>query len=124
MPLSVTARQPSRREPKTGLTILKGIRFTLPIAEMGRQHHEKLDGSGYPLGIKGDVILSESKVLAVADIVEAMASNRPYRQALDIEIALAEIESHAGTKLDAEVVRICASLFREKRLIVPGRNGR
>ena len=106
--------------PNSSYAILKDIPFTWPVAEIVRQHHEKLDGSGYPLGLKTDAILSEAKVLAVADIVEAMATARPYRAALGLEVALAEIESLAGTLLDAEIVRICAALFRDKRLIIPG----
>ena len=105
--------------PETGYNILKGVPFTWPVAAMVRQHHEKLDGSGYPLGIKGDDILLESRVLAVADMVEAMASDRPYRRSRGLEFALNQIESEAGTLLDAEVVRICSALFREKRLVVP-----
>jgi PAS domain S-box-containing protein len=111
-----------KEHPETGHNILKGIPFTWPIADMVRQHHEKLDGSGYPLGIKGDEILLESRVLGVADMVEAMASDRPYRRARGLEFALHQIESEAGTLLDPEVVRICAALFREKRLVVPGLN--
>jgi HD-GYP domain-containing protein (c-di-GMP phosphodiesterase class II) len=111
-----------KEHPDTGYTILKDVPFLWPIADMVRQHHEMLDGSGYPLGLKADQILPESKVLAVADIVEAMASMRPYRPARGLEVALAEVESQAGKQLDAEVVRICASLFRERRLIVPGLN--
>jgi len=106
--------------PDSSYAILKDIPFTWPIADIVRQHHEKLDGSGYPLGLKGDEILAEAKVLTVADIVEAMAAARPYRAGLGLEVALAEIESQAGTQLDAEVVEICARLFREGRLIIPG----
>jgi len=102
--------------------ILKDIPFTWPIADMVRQHHEKLDGSGYPLGLKSGAILPESKVLTVADMVEAMASNRPYRAAMDLNVALAEIERQAGTLLDAEVVQVCVGLFREHRLSMPGMN--
>ena len=109
-----------KAHPETGYSILKGVPFTWPVAEMVRQHHEKLDGSGYPLGIQGDQILLESRVLAVADMVEAMASDRPYRRARGLEFALNQVESEAGTLLDAEVVRVCAALFREKRLVVPG----
>ena len=108
--------------PESSYAILKEIPFTWPIADIVRQHHEKLDGSGYPLGLKADAILPEAKVLTVADIVEAMAADRPYRAALGLEVALAEIESQAGTLLDAEVVQICTSLFRERRLIMPGLN--
>jgi PAS domain S-box-containing protein len=106
--------------PESSYAILKDIPFTWPIAEIVRQHHEKLDGSGYPQGLKGDQILDEAKVLTVADIVEAMAAARPYREGLGLEVALAAIESQAGTLLDAEVVEVCARLFREGRLMIPG----
>ena len=106
--------------PESSYAILKDIPFTWPVAEIVRQHHEKLDGSGYPQGLEGDEILAEAKVLTVADIVEAMAAARPYRKGLGLEVALAEIERQAGTLLDAEAVRICAALFRERRLIIPG----
>ena len=108
-----------REHPETGYTILKDIPFIWPIAAMVRQHHERLDGSGYPLGLKGDAILPEARVLAVADIVEAMGSNRPYRPGIALDIVLQEIEGQAGTLLDAEAVRVCAALFREKRLVLP-----
>jgi HD-GYP domain-containing protein (c-di-GMP phosphodiesterase class II) len=107
--------------PETGHTILKDIPFTWPIAEIVRQHHERLDGSGYPQGLKGDAILPEARVLAVADVVEAMASYRPYRLAIPLEIVLQEIESTAGTLLDPEVVRVCAALLREKRISLHSR---
>jgi HD-GYP domain-containing protein (c-di-GMP phosphodiesterase class II) len=106
--------------PESSYAILKDIPFTWPIAEIVRQHHEKLDGSGYPQGLKGDEILDEAKVLTVADIVEAMAAARPYRAGLGLEVALAEIQSQAGTLLDAEVVEVCTRLFRERRLVVAG----
>ena len=108
--------------PETGYTILKNIPFAWPIAEIVRQHHERLDGSGYPLGLKGDAILPEARVLAVADFVEAMGSHRPYRPAAKLKIVLEQIEKEAGTKLDAEAVRICAALFREKRLVLTALN--
>jgi HD-GYP domain-containing protein (c-di-GMP phosphodiesterase class II) len=108
--------------PESSYAILKEIPFTWPIADIVRQHHEKLDGSGYPLGLKADAILPEARVLTVADIVEAMAADRPYRAALGLEVALAEIESQAGTLLDAEVVQTCAGLFRERRLIISDLN--
>ena len=97
-----------------GYRILKDIPFPWPVAEMAQQHHEKLDGSGYPLGLKGEAILPGARILAVADIVESMACERPYRKALGVEVALAEVESLAAVgKLDAEVVRVCARMFRE-----------
>jgi len=106
--------------PETAHAILRDIPFVWPVAEIVRQHHEKLDGSGYPFGLKESAILPEAKVLAVADIMEAMASNRPYRPAIDLAHVLEMLESQAGTLLDAEAVRICVSLFREKRLVIPG----
>jgi PAS domain S-box-containing protein/putative nucleotidyltransferase with HDIG domain len=106
--------------PEAGYAILRDIPFTWPVADIVRQHHEKLDGSGYPQGLKEDAILPEARILAVADIVEAMASNRPYRKAIEMAAVLEEVESMAGTLLDAEAVRICAALFREKRLDLQG----
>jgi HD-GYP domain-containing protein (c-di-GMP phosphodiesterase class II) len=105
--------------PETGYAILKDIPFPWPIAEIVREHHERLDGSGYPLGLKGDAILPEARVMAVADMVEAMASHRPYRPAIKLNIVLQQLEKEAGRLLDAEVVRACATLFREKRLVLP-----
>jgi HD-GYP domain-containing protein (c-di-GMP phosphodiesterase class II) len=109
-----------REHPETGYTILKDIPFQWPIAEGVRQHHERLDGSGYPNGLKADEILPEAKILAVADMVEAMASNRPYRPGIKLNIVLQQIQKEAGIKLDPEVVRICVSLFRDKHFMVPG----
>ena len=111
-----------REHPETGYTILKDIPFAWPIAEIVRQHHERLDGSGYPRGLKGDAILPEARVLAVADMVDAMASHRPYRPAIMLESVLKEIESEAGSLLDEEAVRACAAQFRQKRLTLPGPN--
>ena len=107
---------------ETGYTILKDIPFPWPIADIVRQHHEKMDGSGYPLGLKADEILPESKVLAVADIVEAMTCYRPYRAGIKLQLVLKQIEKDAGTLLDAEAVRICVQLFRDKHLVLPGSN--
>jgi HD-GYP domain-containing protein (c-di-GMP phosphodiesterase class II) len=106
--------------PDVGFAILKDVPFPWPVAAMVRQHHERLDGSGYPLGIRGDEILPESRVLAVADMVEAMSTDRPYRRAHGLGVALTEIERQAGTLLDAAIVRVCVALFREGRLVVPG----
>ncbi len=77
------------------------------------QHHERIDGTGYPLGLTGDALLLESKILAVADVVEAMASHRPYRAALGIAAALGEITKQREITLDAQVVDTCLSIFRE-----------
>ncbi|MDP3617204.1 MAG: response regulator [Rhodoferax sp.] len=95
--------------------ILKSIDFPWPIAQIVRQHHERLDGSGYPRALKGEQILLEARILAVADVVEAMSSHRPYRAALGVEAALKEIELGRGSVYDATVVDACLRLFAEKR---------
>lgn len=100
---------------QAGFDILKDIKFPWPIATMVLQHHERLDGSGYPQGLKGDQILLESRIMAVSDVVDAMASHRPYRAALGIDFALKEIERGRGTAYDATVVDACVRLFAEKR---------
>lgn len=87
-----------------GYRILSSIAFAHPIAEIVLQHHERLDGSGYPRGLEGDEILMEARVLAVADVAESMMSHRPYRPSLGVEAAIEELETHAGTLYDAEVV--------------------
>jgi PAS domain S-box-containing protein len=97
-----------------GYEILKDVISPWPLAEIVLQHHERMDGSGYPRGIKGDDILMEARIIAVADVVESMASHRPYRPALGVDAALREIEDHAGTLYDREVVGTCLKLFREK----------
>lgn len=99
--------------------ILKGVEFPWPVAEAAWQHHERLDGSGYPRGLKGEEIIFESRILAVADTVEAMASHRPYRPGLGIEAALAEIEENRGTLYDPSVVDACLQLFRVKGYRLP-----
>ena len=99
---------------QAGHDVLKKIRFPWPIAEMVLQHHERMDGSGYPQGISGDQILLEARILAVADVVEAMSSHRPYRPALGMEEALSEISEARGTLYDPDVVDACLKLFREK----------
>lgn len=98
---------------QTGYDILKGIDFPWPIAKVLLQHHERLDGSGYPHGIKGDEMLLEAKILAVADVVEAMISHRPYRAALDLDTALEEITINRGLLYDPDVVDVTLRLFRE-----------
>ena len=100
--------------PQAGYDILKGVDFPWPIAQIVIQHHERQDGSGYPCGLKADEILLEARILAVADVVEAMASHRPYRPALGVEPALQEIAANAGKSYDADVARVCIALFREK----------
>ena len=101
--------------PRVGYEIIKDIDFPYPLAEGILQHHERLNGSGYPQGIPGPDIIPEAKILAVADVVEAMASHRPYRKSLGIEPALEEISRNRGILYDPEVVDICLKLFHEKR---------
>jgi HD-GYP domain-containing protein (c-di-GMP phosphodiesterase class II) len=98
---------------EAGYDILKNIEFPWPVADVILQHHERLDGSGYPRGIKGNDILLESKILAVADVVEAMVSHRPYRHALGIDAALEEITKNRGVLYDPRVVDICLLLFNK-----------
>ena len=100
--------------PLKGYEILKNIESPWPLAQIVYQHHERMDGSGYPRSLKGDEILMEARILAVADVVEAMASHRPYRCALGINIALEEIENNRVTLYDADVADTCLRLFREK----------
>jgi PAS domain S-box-containing protein/putative nucleotidyltransferase with HDIG domain len=97
-----------------GYNILKKVDFIPSVVNMVYQHHERMDGSGYPKGIPGDQILMESRIIAVADTVEAMASHRPYRPSLGITAALDEIRLYRGSRYDAEVVDACLRLFEEK----------
>jgi len=97
---------------QSGFDILKDISFPWPIAQMVLQHHERLDGSGYPQGLTGEEMLREAKILSVADVVEAMASHRPYRPGLGLDAALEEINDKRGTQFDAEVVDACTGLHR------------
>lgn len=99
---------------EVGFDIVKDIDFPWPIKEMIRQHHERLDGSGYPDGLMDKEILPEAKIIAVADVMEAMSSHRPYRPALDPELALGELSGNKNTRYDAEVVDICDYLHRKK----------
>jgi len=103
-----------KAHPETGFEILADVDFGQPVAEMILQHHERLDGSGYPRGLKGEEIMAEARILAVADVVEAMSSHRPYRPALGMEAALAEVREHAGEQYDADVVAVCSRLFEEQ----------
>ncbi len=105
---------------QAGYDILKDVDFPWPIADIVRQHHEKLDGSGYPQGLKGAQILLESRIMTVADVVEAMSSHRPYRAALGVEVALKEIERGRGSAYDPAVADACIKLFREGRFAFQG----
>jgi PAS domain S-box-containing protein/putative nucleotidyltransferase with HDIG domain len=103
-----------KTHPQIGYDILKNIEFPWPIAQIILQHHERMDGSGYPAGLGGDDLLLESRILAVADVVEAMASHRPYRASLGIQSALTEISKNKSSVYDEEVVDACLSLFNDK----------
>lgn len=109
-----------KTHPQAGYDILKDVDFPWPIADIVLQHHEKLDGSGYPQGLKGAQILLESRIMTVADVVEAMASHRPYRAALGMEVALKEIERGRGSAYDPAVADACLKLFREERFAFQG----
>ena len=104
---------------QAGYDVLNAVEFPWPVAQVALQHHERMDGSGYPQGLRGEAILFEARVMAVADVVEAMSSHRPYRPGLGIEAALAEIERGRGTVYDADVADACLRLFREKQFLLP-----
>jgi PAS domain S-box-containing protein len=99
---------------QSGYDILKDIEFPWPVADVVLQHHERLDGSGYPHGLKGNAILLEARILATADVVEAIAFHRPYRPAIGINLALEEISRNKGILYDVDAVDACLKLFREK----------
>jgi PAS domain S-box-containing protein/putative nucleotidyltransferase with HDIG domain len=99
---------------QSGYEMLKNVESPWPLAQIVYQHHERMNGSGYPRNLKGDEILIEARIMAVADVVEAMASDRPYRPGLGIDAALAEIERNKGTHYDNTVADACLRLFREK----------
>ena len=104
-----------RTHPETGFNILRGIEFPWPVAEIVLQHHERMDGSGYPKGLKGDEILVEARIMAVADVTEAMARHRPYRPALGIDKAFDELRRHSGVFYDPRAVESCLTLFADGR---------
>ncbi|MDQ7248200.1 HD domain-containing phosphohydrolase [Dongia sedimenti] len=117
--LSATEYHLVQEHAQSGYDILKAVDFPWPVAEVARQHHERLDGSGYPAGLKGDAIILEARIVAVADVVESMAAHRPYRPGLGIDRALAEIEAHAGTHYDPDAVAACLRLFRTQGYHLP-----
>jgi putative nucleotidyltransferase with HDIG domain len=103
-----------KNHPKTGYNILKKVDFLWPIAEIVFQHQEKIDGSGYPRGLKGAEILIEARILGVANIIEAMSSSRSYRPAISVDDSLVEISKNKNILFDPEVVNTCLRLFKEK----------
>jgi len=109
-----------KQHAQKGYEMIKNVESPWPLAEIVYQHHERIDGSGYPRNLKGDEILLEARILAVADVVESMASHRPYRPALGLDAALEEIDNNKGTLYDADAVEACLSLFREKGFELEG----
>lgn len=103
-----------KNHPQAGYDILKDVNFSYPIAKIILQHHEKIDGSGYPNKLKGNEILLEAKIISVADVVEAMASHRPYRASLGIDFALEKIEKYKGVWYEEHIVDACIKLFKEQ----------
>ncbi|MGB9862748.1 MAG: HD-GYP domain-containing protein [Candidatus Saccharicenans sp.] len=112
-PLNAHEQNLMKLHPEVGYDILKTISFPWPVAEIVLQHHERLNGSGYPNGLSGEQILIEARILAVADVMEAIVSHRPYRPALGLEEAFAELENKKGSHYDADVVEACFFLFRD-----------
>jgi PAS domain S-box-containing protein len=108
-----------KTHPQSSYDVLKDVAFPWPVAEVALQHHERMNGSGYPRGLEGEAILLEARIMAVADVIEAMSSHRPYRAGLGIEAALAEIERGRGSAYDAEVADACLKLFRERHYDLP-----
>jgi len=106
-----------KNHPKVGYNLFSMEQFPWPIAQIVLQHHERIDGSGYPQGLSGKEILLEARILAVADVVEAMSSRRPYRPALGINKALKEISRNKGILYDSRVVDTCLNLFAEKGFV-------
>ncbi|MBU4044956.1 MAG: HD domain-containing protein, partial [Gammaproteobacteria bacterium] len=107
-----------KSHPQVGYEIVKDIAFPWPVAKMILQHHERMDGSGYPNGLKANEMILEAKIIAVADVVEAMLSHRPYRPSKGVEQALQEIETNRGSKYDPDVVDACLRLFRERGFVL------
>ena len=103
-----------RTHSQVGYDLLKTIDFPWPIAQIVHQHHERLNGSGYPQGLSSEQILIEAKIICVADVVEAMASHRPYRPAMGVDLALEHIQEESGNLYDSLVVDTCLRLFSEK----------
>lgn len=118
-PLATYEIEQLKAHVQTGYDVVKQIESKWPIADGVYQHHERLDGSGYPNQLSGDAIIIEARIIAVADTVEAMATNRPYRKSLGLDAALAEIEAGKDRLFDGAVVDACLKLFREKGYAFP-----
>lgn len=118
--LSHIERELIHVHPQVGFDILKNISFPWPIAKIVYQHHERMNGKGYPVGLSGEDILLEARIIAVADVVEAMSSHRPYRPAPGIDLALEEISMNRDILYDADVVKSCLKLFAENKTTLKG----
>jgi len=103
-----------KEHPRNGYEMMKGVECAWPLAQIIHQHHERMDGSGYPQNLQGDEILTEARILAVSDVVESMVSNRSHRHALGIDAALSEIRKNKGVLYDTNVAEACLKLFHEK----------
>jgi PAS domain S-box-containing protein/putative nucleotidyltransferase with HDIG domain len=114
--LSIPEYELIKQHAEAGHDIVSGIDFPWPVAEMIRQHHERMDGSGYPSGLPGHEILLGARIIAVADVVEAMTAHRPYRAGHGLDRALTQIDDDRGTLLDGDAVEACLRLFRTGRL--------
>ncbi len=112
-PMSEAEHSILKTHPQAGYEILDGIEFPWPIARIVQQHHEWIDGTGYPLGLQGDEILLEARILTVSDVVESTASYRPYRPANGIAVALEEISAYRGIRYGPEIVDACLGLFNK-----------
>jgi PAS domain S-box-containing protein len=113
--LSITEMKLVQTHPQTGYEILKDYKFPWPIAKIILQHHERLDGSGYPKGLKGADIMKEAKIIAVADVMEAMLSHRPYRSALGLDQSLEEISKNSGILYDENIVKAVINIFKTRK---------
>ena len=102
---------------QAGYDIIKNIEFPWPLREIIVQHHERMDGAGYPNGLKGNEILMEARILAVADVIETISSHRPYRPSLGLNRAVEEISTKRGVLYDSEVVDVCLSLFKDSKFV-------
>ena len=105
-----------KAHPEVGCRILRNIDFSYPVSKIVYQHHERMNGSGYPKGLKGDEIMLEARIIGVADVIESMSSHRPYRPALGMDKALEELQKNRGILYDTEVVGACLRLFGQKKL--------
>ena len=108
-----------REHSQKGYEILKSVEYPWPIADAVLQHHERMDGTGYPQGLSGDQIGIEARIMAVADTIEAMSAHRPYRAGLGLDAALNEIERGNGIQYDTVTAEACLTLFREDRYELP-----